>query len=320
MIILTGGAGFIGSCVLTALNAAGRSDVLIVDSLRHGSKWKNLVGKQFIDIVSKEDFRSSIGMDGVDIDVDAVIHLGACSATTETDADYLFDNNYRYSIDVAEFAVQRGARFIYASSAATYGDGAAGYADTTVDLRPLNMYGYSKHLFDGWVRKQGLASQCVGLKFFNVFGPNEGHKADMRSMVAKAFDQINDVGKVRLFRSNDTAYADGGQMRDFVYVKDCCDVIMQLLDRRDVNGILNLGTGHARTWNDLVRAVFAAMGREPNIEYVEMPEHLRGQYQNFTQADMSTLHRLLPEATFRTLEDAVADYVQGHLMQSWPHF
>lgn len=320
MIILTGGAGFIGSCVLTALNAAGRSDVLIVDSLRHGSKWKNLVGKQFIDIVSKEEFRTSIGMDGVEIDVDAVIHLGACSATTETDADYLFDNNYRYSIDVAEFALQRGARFIYASSAATYGDGARGYADTTVDLRPLNMYGYSKHLFDGWVRKQGLESQCVGLKFFNVFGPNEGHKGDMRSMVSKAFDQINEVGSVRLFRSNDAAYADGGQMRDFIYVKDCCTVIMQLLERSDVNGIVNLGTGHARTWNDLVCAVFAAMGREPNIEYVEMPQHLRGQYQNFTQAEMSTLHRLLPEATFSSLEDAVADYVQGHLMQGWPHY
>jgi ADP-L-glycero-D-manno-heptose 6-epimerase len=318
MIILTGGAGFIGSCVLTALNAAGRSDVLIVDNLRHGGKWKNLVGKEFIDIVSKEEFRSSISMDGIDIDVDAVIHLGACSATTETDADYLFDNNYRYSIDVAEFALNRNARFIYASSAATYGDGSRGYADTSVDLRPLNMYGYSKHLFDGWVRKQGLEARCVGLKFFNVFGPNETHKGDMRSMVSKAYDQILDTGSVRLFRSNDPGYADGGQMRDFIYVKDCCEVILQLLQRPDVHGIVNLGTGVARTWNDLVHAVFAAMGREPKIEYVEMPAHLRGQYQNFTQADMSTFRQLLPSATFRSLEDAVADYVQGHLMQSWP--
>lgn len=318
MIVLTGGAGFIGSCFLASLNAAGREDVLIVDSLGTGNKWKNLVDRTFIGIVGKEEFRDMMAVGDVE-DVEAVVHMGACSSTTETDADYLYDNNYLYSIDVAEFAIERGARFIYASSAATYGSGTRGYADTSTDLRPLNMYGYSKHLFDRWIRDQNLTESCVGLKFFNVFGPNEYHKGSMSSMVFKAVSQIQASGSVRLFKSVDSAYADGGQMRDFVYVKDVCKVMMTLLERPDVNGIMNLGTGVARSWNDLMTAVFTAMGRDPNIEYTDMPDDLAKQYQNFTLADMSTMQRSLPDVQFGSLESTVADYVQEHLLKDWPY-
>lgn len=318
MIVLTGGAGFIGSCFLASLNAAGREDVLIVDSLGTGNKWKNLVDRTFIGIVGKEEFRDMMAVGDVE-DVEAVVHMGACSSTTEADADYLYDNNYLYSIDVAEFAIERGARFIYASSAATYGSGTRGYADTSTDLRPLNMYGYSKHLFDRWIREQNLTESCVGLKFFNVFGPNEYHKGSMSSMVFKAVSQIQSSGKVSLFKSVDPAYEDGGQMRDFVYVKDVCKVMMTLLERPDVNGIMNLGTGVARTWNDLMTAVFTAMGREPNIVYTDMPEDLAKQYQNFTLADMSTMQRSLPDVQFGSLESTVADYVQEHLLKDWPY-
>lgn len=318
MIVLTGGAGFIGSCFLASLNAAGREDVLIVDSLGTGNKWKNLVDRTFIGIVGKEEFRDMMAVGDVE-DVEAVVHMGACSSTTEADADYLYDNNYLYSIDVAEFAIERGARFIYASSAATYGSGSRGYADTSTDLRPLNMYGYSKHLFDRWIREQNLTESCVGLKFFNVFGPNEYHKGSMSSMVFKAVSQIQSSGSVSLFKSVDPAYEDGGQMRDFVYVKDVCKVMMTLLERPDVNGIMNLGTGVARTWNDLMTAVFTAMGRKPNIVYTDMPEDLAKQYQNFTLADMSTMQRSLPDVQFGSLESTVADYVQEHLLKDWPY-
>jgi len=318
MIVLTGGAGFIGSCFLAQLNAAGRSDVLIVDSLGSGTKWKNLVDRTYIDIVSKEDFREIMALGGLE-DVEAVVHLGACSATTETNADYLYDNNYLYSIDVAEFAFEQNARFIYASSAATYGSGDRGYSDTTTDLRPLNMYGYSKHLFDQWIRREGMEGACVGLKFFNVFGPNEYHKGSMASLVSKAVPEIQSKGRVSLFKSNDPEFNDGGQMRDFIYVKDVCAVLQTLLQRTDVTGILNLGTGTARTWNDLMRAVFTALEREPVIDYVEMPEHLSKQYQNYTQAEMDKFHQLLPGVLFSSLEESVADYVQGYLVREWPY-
>jgi ADP-L-glycero-D-manno-heptose 6-epimerase len=318
MIVLTGGAGFIGSCFLSQLNAAGRSDVLVVDSLGSGTKWKNLVDRTYIDIISKEDFREIMAVGGLE-DVEAVVHLGACSATTETDADYLYDNNYLYSIDVAEFAFEQNARFIYASSAATYGSGDRGYSDTATELRPLNMYGYSKHLFDQWIRREGMEGACVGLKFFNVFGPNEYHKGTMASLVSKAVPQILASGRVSLFKSNDPSFEDGGQQRDFIYVKDVCAVLQTLLQRVDINGIFNLGTGTARTWNDLMRAVFAALEREPLIDYVEMPEHLSRQYQNYTQAEMDRFHQHMPGVRFRSLEESVADYVQGYLVREWPY-
>ena len=319
MIVLTGGAGFIGSCLLAALNRAGRNDVLIVDSLRTNEKWKNIVGHSFIDIVSKEDFRDWMITGDVG-DVDVVIHMGACSTTTETDADYLYDNNYRYSVDVAEFAFEHGSRFIYASSAATYGGGERGYIDTDSNLRPLNMYGYSKHLFDQWVRLNDHEGRCVGLKLFNVFGPNEYHKADQASMIFKAFNQIDGSGSVRLFRSNHPSYADGEQMRDFIYIKDVIDVVMYFMEHPTVNGIFNLGTGIARSWNDLAKAVFAALSKQSNIEYIDIPQDIASQYQNFTQADVERLKGAIPGLTFTSLEDAIADYVNGYLRKEWPYF
>lgn len=315
MIILTGGAGFIGSRILAALNAEGRRDVLVVDALGTGSKWRNLVGTSFIDIVSKEDFREQMALDEFEGAVDAVIHMGACSSTTEKDADYLYDNNYRYSTEVAQFALEQGARFIYASSAATYGDGSRGYSDSAVDLKPLNMYGYSKHLFDCWIRDEHLDVHCVGLKFFNVFGPNEQHKGDMASMVFKAVQQIRESGEVRLFKSTDPSFADGGQMRDFIYVNDVCRIVLALLDRKNISGIFNLGSGTACTWNELMMMVFTAMTLQPQIVYVDAPTDVAEQYQNFTQADMSSFQRVLPDMRFSRLEDAVADYVQQLLTE-----
>lgn len=305
--------------MLAEINAAGNTNVLIVDSLGNGQKWKNLVGKTYLDIVSKQEFRGFMDAGAFDDTVEAVIHLGACSSTTETNADYLYDNNYQYSVEVAEFALEKGARFIYASSAATYGDGSRGYSDTANDLRPLNMYGYSKHLFDQWIRQQGLENSCVGLKFFNVFGPNEYHKGSMASLVSKAVGQIQTRGYVELFKSTDPAYGDGGQMRDFIYVKDVCKVMTQLLDAPQVNGILNLGTGTARSWNDLMAAVFSAMGRAVDIRYIDMPAELARQYQNYTQADMTTFSSKLPNVRFGTLEESVADYVNGYLTSEWPY-
>lgn len=314
MIIITGGAGFIGSRMVAALNGIGRDDILVVDSLGQGTKWKNLVGRTFLDIVSKEEFRDRLAVEAFDDEVEAIIHLGACSATTERNADYLLDNNYRYSVDVAEYALMHGIRFVYASSAATYGGGERGYDDDVFDLRPLNMYGYSKHLFDQWVLRNGYQDACVGLKFFNVFGPNEEHKGEMRSMVSKAVAQILETGSVALFRSSDPAVVDGGQQRDFIYVEDCCSVILALLADHTVNGIFNLGTGEARTWNDLVSAVFAAMEREPSIRYIDMPASLQRQYQHYTCARMDRLRQALPALQFTDLETSIADYVRGYLL------
>lgn len=315
MIILTGGAGFIGSRILAALNAEGRSDVLIVDAFGTGSKWRNLVGTSFIDIVSKEDFREQMALGEFEGGVESIVHMGACSSTTEKDADYLYDNNYRYSTEVAQFALEQGARFIYASSAATYGDGSRGYSDRTTDLKPLNMYGYSKHLFDTWIRAEHLDTHCVGLKFFNVFGPNEQHKGSMASMVYKAVQQIRASGEVRLFKSNDEGFEDGGQMRDFIYVNDVCRVVLALLERKSINGIYNLGSGKARTWEELITAVFTAMNLTPRIVYVDTPVDIAEQYQNYTQADMAAFERDLPDMRFTRLEDAVADYVQQLLTE-----
>lgn len=313
MIILTGGAGFIGSNILEALNAEGRSDVLIVDSLGTGEKWKHLVGRSFLDIVSKHEFRQKLDKRWGTID--AVIHMGACSSTTETDADYLYDNNYRYSVDIARFAMECKARFIYASSAATYGSGADGFDDLTRNLSPLNMYGYSKHLFDEWIRDQGWEGACVGLKFFNVYGKHEEHKANQASMVLKAYHQVKSTGTIRLFRSTTPDYVDGGQVRDFLYVRDAVNVVMHCLHHPDVNGILNLGTGKGRTWNDLAKAVFTAMDIEPSIVYIDMPTELQNQYQNFTTAKTDRLVQAIPNVKFWSLEDGVADYVQGYLQK-----
>jgi len=322
MIVVTGGAGFIGSAIVWKLNMEGHDDIIIVDNLGTSDKWKNLVPRRYAGYFHKNQFIEMIRNDTVPFDVTAVIHMGACSSTTERNADYLMDNNYRYSCSVAEWAVKKDIRFIYASSAATYGDGTLGFSDddtVTTTLYPINMYGYSKQLFDLWIFRMGLADRVAGLKFFNVFGPNEYHKSDMRSVVHKSFEQIRDTGKVRLFKSHRQDFQDGEQMRDFVYVKDCVDVVWWFLRNNGINGIFNLGTGRARTWKDLVSAVFTAMERERNIEFIDMPESIRDQYQYFTEANMGKLMSRGCPVVFRSLEETVADYVGNYLLSSRPH-
>ncbi|HQJ31043.1 MAG TPA: ADP-glyceromanno-heptose 6-epimerase, partial [Syntrophales bacterium] len=292
MIVVTGGAGFIGSAFIWKLNREGNEDIVVVDRLGTSEKWKNLVNLRYIEYIHKDDFLQMIYADQVPFTVRAVIHMGACSSTTERDADYLWRNNYLYSCRLADWCVRNGIRFIYASSAATYGDGARGFSDddtVTPTLRPINMYGYSKQVFDLWVRKRGLEKSVTGLKFFNVFGPNEYHKGEMRSVVHKAFGQIREAGRVGLFKSYRPDYPDGGQRRDFVYVKDCVEVLWWLLRNGDVNGIFNVGTGKSRTWNDLMRAVFQALALPVRIDYIDMPPGLEEQYQYFTEAKMDKL-------------------------------
>ncbi len=309
--VVTGAAGFIGRHVTAALNARGHDRLLLVDRLGTDDKWRNLVGLRFEDLIDPDDLLARAG-DGRLGDVDTVIHLGACSATTERDADFLLRNNYRYTRSLCEWSLHAGARFVYASSAATYGDGSRGYSDddsVTPTLRPLNMYGYSKHLFDLWALRRGLFDHIVGLKYFNVFGPCEDHKGDMRSVVHKAYHQIKDSGQVTLFKSHHPDYADGQQRRDFIYVRDAADVTLHFASHRHGGGLFNCGTGQARTWIDLAHAVFAALGLMPDIRFIDMPESLRGKYQYFTQAHVAKLRAAGYVAAFTTLEDAVKDYV-----------
>jgi len=322
MIIVTGGAGFIGSAFVWRLNREGIRDIIIVDQLGTDDKWKNLVGLTFTDYIHKDEFIEMAIADEVPFEVSSVVHMGACSSTTERDADYLWENNYLYSRKVADWALRHNARFIYASSAATYGDGSSGFSDDheiISRLKPSNMYGYSKQVFDLWVLKNKLENKMAGIKFFNVYGPNEYHKGDMVSVIYKAFHQIQETGKVRLFKSYKKEYPDGGQMRDFIYVKDCANVMWWLLENPSVNGIYNLGTGKARTWNDLIAAVFSSMGRKTNIQYIEMPEPLRNQYQYFTQAQMDKLKKAGCHVNFSSLEDSVRDYVTNYLQNADPY-
>lgn len=314
-IIVTGSAGFIGSCFLSRLNAAGISDILVVDHLDESEKWKNLVGKNIADYVDKTRFLSLLEQAGNFKGTDCVIHLGACSSTTETDAAYLMDNNYLYSKTLAQWSLKRGIKFIYASSAATYGGGEAGYKDddaTTCTLRPLNLYGYSKQLFDLWVVRNGLQKKFTGLKFFNVFGPNEYHKGGMRSLVCKAFPEASSGGPVKLFKSYLPGFSDGEQKRDFVYVKDVSEIIFFFLQNPGISGIFNVGSGRARSWNSLAKALFSAIGLPEKIEYIEMPESIRDKYQYFTEANISKLASTGFRHSFFSLEDAVKDYA-GYL-------
>jgi ADP-L-glycero-D-manno-heptose 6-epimerase len=320
MIVVTGGAGFIGSAYVEKLNREGIDDILVVDHLGTGEKWKNLVHKNFRSMIDKESFLYGLDDGTFDGQLETIVHLGACSSTTERNADYLFENNYQYSVQVANYCAANGVRLVYASSAATYGAGECGYDDTVFDtLRPLNMYGFSKHLFDQWVLRNGFENRMCGLKFFNVFGPNEYHKDSMASMVFKSYSQIKETGSVRLFRSHSSEYTDGGQQRDFIYVKDVCDVLWKIQCDSSVNGIFNLGTGAARSWNDLIRAVFAAMNVPEKIEYIDIPEALRNQYQNYTQASMNRLQSTSAAHTFQSLEESVSDYVGRYLSQSWSY-
>ena len=316
MIVVTGGAGFIGSALVHALNQRGITDVLVVDELGQSDKWKNLRGLSFADYLEKDDFLNLVLDDQVPQSVEAVLHMGACSSTTETDMSFLVRNNFEYTRQLALWAEDAGIRFIYASSAATYGDGSQGFDDDEdrIDrLRPLNGYGYSKQLFDLWARREGLLNKIAGLKYFNVFGPNEYHKADMRSFVLKGFEQITATGKVKLFKSCNPEYEDGEYVRDFIYVKDAVAMTLFFLDNRQISGLFNIGTGQARSWNDMVKALFAALGRGPKVEYVDMPDSIRCQYQYFTEARMDKLHRAGYDRAPLPLEEAVTDYVQNYL-------
>ncbi|MBT8490979.1 MAG: ADP-glyceromanno-heptose 6-epimerase [Deltaproteobacteria bacterium] len=322
MIVVTGGAGFIGSAFVWKLNSEGIDNIVIVDRLGTSEKWQNLVNRRYVDFFHKDDFLKMICEDRLSFNVEAIIHMGACSSTTERDCDYLMENNYRYSRRLAEWAVKKDIRFIYASSAATYGDGTLGFSDddnVTETLRPINMYGYSKQVFDLWVQKNKFEKIFTGIKFYNVFGPNEYHKDDMRSVIHKSFGQIEGTGKVRLFKSYRAEYGDGEQKRDFIYVKDCVDVMWWFLQNQNIAGIFNLGTGKARTWNDLVGAVFSAMGREPEIEYIDMPESIRPQYQYFTEARMDKLRSAGNTIPFQSLEQSVTDYVVNYLEKNEQH-
>lgn len=316
--LVTGGAGFIGSCVVRTLNDAGIDNIIVVDHISQTNKWLNLRNKRYSDYIQKQHLSERLS--GLD-NVEAVIHMGACSSTTENDFDYLWNNNFEFSKMLWLYCAEKQIPFIYASSAATYGDGQEGFDDcSNIDqLRPLNAYGYSKQLFDLWIKQQAdvFPSQYVGLKFFNVYGPNEYFKGSMASMVYHGYRQICDNGSIKLFRSYDPNYADGLQLRDFVYVKDICKVVSWLLQHPQVNGLFNLGTGRAQSFLELAEATFHALGKEPNIEYIDMPEQLQGRYQYFTQAEMKKLRSAGYEAPFRSVENGVADYVGNYLSKGY---
>ncbi|HRZ14244.1 MAG TPA: ADP-glyceromanno-heptose 6-epimerase [Candidatus Omnitrophota bacterium] len=314
-ILLTGGAGFIGSCLLWKLNKEGIRDVCIVDHLGTDEKWKNLAGKTFQDYFDKEDFIQLVDQGAFKKQFDCVVHLGACSSTMEQDAGYLMRNNYLYSLRLARWALKNKVPFLYASSAATYGGGELGYSDAdavTLTLRPLNMYGYSKQLFDLWLIRNRLSSKVTGFKFFNVFGPNEYHKEQMRSVIAKVFDGVRAGQPMRLFKSHRSDYADGQQQRDFIYVKDAVAMVYYFIDHPDRKGIFNIGTGAARSWNDVAFALFSALQMKPSIEYIEMPAAIRPNYQYFTEASLAKLRKAGCRHACMSLEEAVKDYA-GYL-------
>lgn len=323
MIIVTGGAGLIGSAVVQHLNGLGREDILIVDHLGHTDKWRNLSPLRFLDYLEKDAFERMLDdgslprrMPGGRT-LEAVIHLGACSATTEPDATYLIRNNFEYSRKLALTTLAAGARFIYASSAATYGDGENGFVDNDSRLpllRPMNMYGYSKQLFDLWALRQGVLDKIVGIKYFNVYGPNEQHKGEMRSLVLKAYEQIGTTGTLRLFRSHRPEYGDGEQLRDFIYVKDAAAMTLHFLRNTSAGGIFNVGGGTTVSWNRLARAVFSAMELPVNIEYIDMPESIRATYQYLTCAETSKIRAAGYSEAVKPVEEAVADYIRNYLI------
>ena len=321
LIIITGGSGFIGSGLVRHLNDSGIDNLILVDDLGSSDKWKNLTGKSFVDLLHKDQLFE--WLEGKGAEIGAIVHLGACTKTTETNANYLLENNYRYSVKLAEYALKNDIRFVYASSAATYGDGELGFNDDLAginSLKPLNMYGMSKQLFDLWAKREGILNEIVGLKFFNVFGPNEFHKGRMSSAIVHVLPSILNEGVVRLFKSNDPKnFADGGQMRDFIYVKDVVRMICAFLSSK-VTGIYNIGSGQASSWNELANAIFHAVGSPPRIEYIDMPTDLIGKYQNYTCADMRKTQAAIGEVSqCRPLQDTVGDYVRNYLLkgQTW---
>ncbi|XP_004210363.2 ADP-L-glycero-D-manno-heptose-6-epimerase [Hydra vulgaris] len=317
LIVITGAAGFIGSCIVRHLNDHGFTNLVLVDDIGTSDKWKNLLGKHFKYFIGIGQLFDWLG--GKEHDVAAFIHLGACSDTLETNVDYLLNNNTRYTIRLAEYALQYGQRFIYASSAATYGDGALGFNDDhdmLHKLKPLNAYGFSKQLFDLWALEHGVINRIVGLKYFNVFGPNELHKGRMASMICKMVPQVQKEGVIRLFKSTEPGrFPDGGQCRDFIYVKDVVEMTCSFLDNQHC-GIYNIGAGKPTTWNQLATEIFNSMGLPVNIEYIEMPSDLAKQYQNYTCANMEKYHNITGKAPLKfKFDEAVRDYVQEHILK-----
>jgi len=317
MIIVTGAAGFIGSNIVRQLNQLGEFEIAVVDVADSDEGIANLAPLGYRRYLDRDTLMAELQGGQWDAGLRAVFHMGACSSTTETNWDYLAENNLEYSKNLCVATLNAGGRFVHASSAATYGDGSQGYSDDEAgldDLQPLNLYARSKQEFDIWARDHELLDRIACLKYFNVYGPNEWHKGDMRSMVCKGYEQIVETGKVRLFKSDQPEYPDGGQQRDFVYVKDAVAMTLWFYDHPEVNGIFNVGSGEANDWNRLIKAIFAALEREPQIEYFDMPEHLKGKYQYHTQAEMAKLLAAGYDAPLTRLEDAVRDYVVNHLV------
>lgn len=320
-IVITGAAGFIGSGVVRYLNDKGLTNLILVDDFKESIKWKNLVGKQYLDLISRFDIFD--WLKGKENQIEAFIHLGACSDTLEKNGDYLVENNYRFSVRLAEYALKNEHRFIYASSAATYGDGKLGFTDDPElipALHPLNMYGYSKQMFDLWLYREKVLDKVVGLKYFNVFGPNEYHKGHMSSMILKMTQKVLDDGVVYLYKSNDPKkYKDGEQLRDFIYVKDAVRMTCDLLEKsfKDVSGIFNIGRGEPVSWNEVAVALFKALNKPVNIQYIDMPEDLSKHYQNYTCADMSRYFSLYDEKNkpvTTPIDTAVDEYVNQYIL------
>lgn len=327
MIVVTGGAGFIGSNLVAGLEERGTADIVVCDRLGTDEKWRNIAKRELADVIPPEQLLAFLERHSGEIE--AVFHLGANSSTTETDLDRLLAENVRPTLDLWEWAARRGKRLIYASSAATYGDGSVGFddadePDALARLRPLNGYGWSKHVCDrrfARLAREGRPAprQWAGLKFFNVYGPNEYHKGPMRSVAVQVWERSAAGEPARLFRSHRPDFADGGQRRDFIWVGDCVDVMLWLLDSPSVCGLFNLGTGEARSFADLAAAVFRALGEKPRIEYVDMPAELRGRYQYLTEAPMAKLRAAGWSRDFTSLEDGIASYVQGFLATPDPY-
>jgi ADP-L-glycero-D-manno-heptose 6-epimerase len=323
VIIVTGGAGFIGSCFAGKLNQQGEQNLLIVDESGADKAWGNLAGKKYADYQEKGAFIKQVAAGKFVAAVKAILHIGACSSTTEQNAAYLQENNLEYSKTLAQWSLDHNVPFYYASSAATYGDGARGYSDEVKlipTLQPLNLYGRSKQDFDLWLLDNNLLDKVVGWKYFNVFGPNEYHKGDMRSMVLKGYEQIKRDGRIRLFRSHRPDFRDGEQKRDFIYVKDVVNIMWEFYRQPGIKGLFNVGGGTARTWNDLAKALFAALKLPVNIQYIDMPAVLRDKYQYFTAAELTKLKKTGLPVNITPLEAAVSDYVINYLEKGYARF
>lgn len=326
MIVVTGGAGFIGSAIIWKLNKLGIKDILVVDHLYNSEKWLNLRELLFYDYIERDDFLNLIKNNLLSKSIECIVHMGACSSTTENNGSYLIKNNYEYTKLLAHYCINNNIRFIYASSAATYGNGENGFSDNEAELeklRPLNMYGYSKHLFDLYAKSNNMLDKIVGLKFFNVFGPNEYHKGDMRSVIYKAYYQVKESGEINLFKSYNPDFTDGEQKRDFIYIKEAVNYVIFFIKNKNINGIFNIGSGNATSWNQLANAIFKALTLKPKINYIEMPENLKNKYQYYTKADMSKFNqiKLNTQITIPSydVETAVLDYVCNYLEKNRKH-